>query len=189
MDPTSPAGEVTLLLGALQAGDRGALDEVVPRVYDELRGLARSQLRRQPGATLDATGLVHEAYLKLARSGSLAAVSRCHFLAIAASAMRQILIDRARSASAQKRGGGGAPVTLTERTGGLELRADELLALDEALAELEPRQRFIVEGRFFGGMEERELAEALGISERTVRREWVKARAWLYARLYPGQSP
>jgi RNA polymerase sigma factor (TIGR02999 family) len=178
--------EVTLLLGALQDGDRAALDRVVPRVYDELRSLARSQLRRQPGATLQATALVHEAYVKLGRSGALQAVSRAHFLAIAASAMRQVLIDRARAARAQKRGGGVHAVTLTEHAAGAEIRADELLALDEALTTLDARQRLVVECRFFAGMEEREIAEALGVSERTVRREWVKARAWLYARLYPG---
>lgn len=185
MEPTPSAGEVTLLLGSLQAGERGALDAVLPRVYDELRGLARAQLRRSSGTTLDPTALVHEAYLKLSRSEGLSAVSRSHFLAIAASAMRQILIDRARAAKAQKRGGGEAAVTLTERTGSLQLWSDDLLALDQALGELEPRQRFIVESRFFGGMEETEIAEVLGVSDRTVRREWVKARAWLYSRLYP----
>lgn len=178
-------GEVTLLLTALKGGDRSALDRLLPRVYDELRGLARSQLRRQAAGTLDPTALVHEAYLKLSRSGGLVAVSRAHFLAIAASAMRQILVDRARATRAQKRGGGVAAVTLTDQVSGLELRADELIALDEALAELEPRQRFVVEARFFAGMEETEIAEALGVSDRTVRREWVKARAWLYTRLYP----
>jgi RNA polymerase sigma factor (TIGR02999 family) len=186
MDDTVPRpGEVTLLLGALQAGDRAALDRVLPRVYDELRALARSQLRRQPGATLEATALVHEAYVKLGRSGALNAVSRSHFLAIAASAMRQVLIDRARAARSQKRGGGAAAVTLSDQAPAAAVRADELLALDEALATLEPRQRLVVECRFFAGMEEREIAEALGVSERTVRREWVRARAWLYARLYP----
>jgi RNA polymerase sigma factor (TIGR02999 family) len=178
-------GEVTLLLGALQAGDRTALDELLPRVYDELRALARAQLRRQSGATLQATALVHEAYVKLGRSDGLNAVSRSHFMAIAASAMRQVLIDRARAARAQKRGGGVMAVTLSEHAPAAELRVEELLALDEALATLEPRQRLVVECRFFGGMEEREIAEALGISERTVRREWVRARAWLYTRLYP----
>jgi len=186
---TATPSEVTLLLQSLQSGDRAALDQVLPRVYDELRGLARAQLRRHGSDTLDPTALVHEAYLKLTRSGAVSAVSRSHFLAIAASAMRQILIDRARAAKAQKRGGGAAVVTLTDRSASLQLRAEELLALDEALQELEPRQRLIVESRFFAGMEEAEVAEVLGVSDRTVRREWVKARAWLYTRLYPEASP
>lgn len=178
-------GEVTQLLDALSEGDRDALDRLLPRVYDELRQLARSQLRRQPGGTLQATALVHEAYVKLSRSDSLRIVSRSHFMAVAASAMRQVLIDHARASRAQKRGGGAAAVTLVENSAVQEMRAEELLALDEALDTLDARQRLIVECRFFAGMEEREIAEALGISDRTVRREWVKARAWLYARLYP----
>jgi RNA polymerase sigma factor (TIGR02999 family) len=182
-------GEVTRLLSALQEGDRSALDRLVPEVYDELRALARAQLRREVPVTLEATALVHEAYVKLARSGALQAVSRTHFFAIAASAMRQVLIDHARAARAQKRGGGAAVVTLTDRSASLELRAEELLALDEALETLDVRQRLVVECRFFAGMEETEIAEALGVSDRTVRREWVKARAWLYARLYPEPSP
>jgi RNA polymerase sigma factor (TIGR02999 family) len=189
MDDSLHSGsEVTLLLSALQGGDRTALDRVLPRVYDELRALARSQLRRQPGSTLQATALVHEAYVKLGRSDAIKAVSRSHFLAIAAAAMRQVLIDHARAAHAQKRGGGLAAVTLSEYAAAPEMRTDELLALDEALDTLEPRQRLVVECRFFAGMEEREVAEALGISERTVRREWVRARAWLYSRLYPEQD-
>jgi RNA polymerase sigma factor (TIGR02999 family) len=183
--PLHSGSEVTLLLSALQGGDRSALDRVLPRVYDELRALARSQLQRQPGATLQATALVHEAYLKLGRSDAINAVSRSHFMAIAASAMRQVLIDHARAARAQKRGGGIAAVTLSEHAAASDLRADELLALDEALATLDPRQRLVVECRFFAGMEEREIADALSISERTVRRDWTKARAWLYAQLYP----
>jgi RNA polymerase sigma factor (TIGR02999 family) len=192
MDTHASPGEVTRLLGALQDGDRTALDRLLPKVYDELRGLARAQLRRHSGGTLEATALVHEAYVKLARSGVLQAVSRTHFFAIAASAMRQVLIDRARALHAQKRGGGVAVVTLTDSTAAsasLEMRAEELLALDEALQTLDARQRLVVECRFFAGMEETEIAEALGVSERTVRREWVKARAWLYTRLYPEAAP
>jgi RNA polymerase sigma-70 factor, ECF subfamily len=182
--PLHSGSEVTLLLSALQGGDRSALDRVLPKVYDELRALARAQLRRTSGGTLQATALVHEAYVKLGRSDVINAVSRSHFLAIAASAMRQVLIDHARAASAQKRGGGVAAVTLSEHAAGPDMRIDELLALDEALATLDPRQRLVVECRFFAGMEEREIAEALGVSERTVRREWTRARAWLYAILY-----
>jgi RNA polymerase sigma factor (TIGR02999 family) len=189
MDSNPSPGEVTSLLGALQDGDRTALDRLLPKIYDELRGLARAQLRRHSSGTLEATALVHEAYVKLARGGVLQAVSRTHFFAIAASAMRQVLIDRARALQAQKRGGGAAIVTLTESSASLDMRAEELLALDEALHTLDARQRLVVECRFFAGMEETEIAEALGVSERTVRREWVKARAWLYTRLYPEATP
>ena len=184
VESASHSSEVTRLLHALNAGDRSALDRVLPRVYDELRGLARAQLRRQPTATLEPTALVHEAYVKLARSEAIAALSRPHFLAIAASAMRQVIIDHVRATRAQKRGGGAIAVTLHDQTA-REVRTDELLALDEALQTLDPRQRFVVECRFFAGMEELEIAEALGMSERSVRREWVKARAWLYTKLYP----
>jgi RNA polymerase sigma factor (TIGR02999 family) len=128
---------------------------------------------------------VHDAYVKLARSGVIRATNKSHFLAIAAAAMRQVVIDRARAAQAQKRGGGAVAVTLTDAMTSLDMKTEELLALDEAMKTLDARQRLVVECRFFAGMEEREIAEALGISERTVRREWVKARAWLYAQLYP----
>lgn len=184
MDSPSAGPGVTQLLRALQHGDRAALDRLLPHLYDELRALARAQLGGRTGGTLQPTALVHEAYVKLARSGVIAAVSRAHFLAIAASAMRQIVIDQARAVHAQKRGGGVAAVTLTDDAAALDLRTDELLALDEALQALDERQRLIVECRYFAGMEEREVADVLGISERTVRREWVKARAWLYSRLY-----
>jgi RNA polymerase sigma factor (TIGR02999 family) len=185
MATPSADAEVTRLLHALGAGDRSALDRVLPQLYDELRALARAQLRARSSGTLQPTALVHEAYVKLARSGAIAAVSRGHFLAIAAAAMRQVIIDHARAARAQKRGGGVAAVTLTDHAAALELKTDELLALDEALSMLDARQKLIVECRFFAGMEEREIAEALGVSDRTVRREWVKARAWLYSRIYP----
>ena len=135
--------------------------------------------------TLNPTGLVHEAYLKLG-AGAPAAADRAHFLAIAARAMRQVLVDRARERKAAKRGGGAwERITLTDGAWVGEFQPDALLVLDEALAELEPRQRQVVECRFFGGMEEPEIAAALGISERTVHRDWVKARAWLSLRFNP----
>jgi RNA polymerase sigma factor (TIGR02999 family) len=178
--PPPAAGEVTRLLDGITRGEREAVDRLFPIVYDELRGLAHARVRRSfAPPTLDATGLVHEAYLKLAASGSIRAESRAHFLAIAGRAMRQVLVDRARSRNAAKRGGGALPVTLLDGPCGGEIDATEILALNEALEQLEPRQRQIVEARFFGGMEEREIAAALRISERTVRREWVKARAWM----------
>lgn len=178
-------GDVTRLLAAADAGDADALDRLLPLVYDELRQVAEAQLRRErPGHTLQPTALVHETYLKLC-GGDLPASSRAHFLALAARAMRQVLVDHARRRGAAKRGGAWSATTLTDGAASIELDPEELLALDRALDELEPRQRQVVECRFFGGMEESEIAEALGVSERTVRRDWVKARAWLYRALYP----
>lgn len=184
----SGQGEVTRLLEAAVGGDQDALDRLVPLVYEDLRRLAHRQLgREESGHTLQTTGLVHEAYLKLAGGGGLGAANRAHFLAIAARAMRQVLVDYARRRKADKRGGGVASVTLSDGDQGRDVNADELLALDDILEQLEPRQRQVVELRFFGGLEEKDIAQALGISERTVRRDWVKARAWLYRALYPGK--
>lgn len=180
-------GDVTQLLQAVREGDPQALDRLVPLVYEELRGLAKRELyREQQGHTLHATALVHEAYLKLAGSG-MPASDRAHFLAIAARAMRQVLVDHARRRKAVKRGGDMVCTTLTDSGGQVEFRPDELIALDEALEQLDPRQRQVVEFRFFAGMEEQEIADVLGVSDRTVRREWVKARAWLYRAMYPDE--
>ena len=177
-------GEVTRLLHAARDGDAGALDRVVPLVYEDLRRLARRQLARSFGTpTIRPTELVHDAYVKLAGSRAPAAVDKAHFLAIAARAMRQVLIDHAREQRAAKRGGGWKRATLSGSHWVTDFDVEELLTLDAALEQLEPRQRQVVECRFFGGMEERDIAEALGITERTVRRDWVKARAWLYRAL------
>jgi RNA polymerase sigma-70 factor, ECF subfamily len=175
------AGEVTRLLRAADHGDSDAAVRLVPLVYDELRGLAAAQLRRESqGHTLTPTALVHEAWLKLTPGAHGHARDRAHFLAIAARAMRQVLVDHARSRGAQKREGGWARTTLADDLpGGGQVDPAEVLALDEALESLDPRQRQVVECRVFGGMEESEIALALGVSERTVRRDWVKARAWL----------
>lgn len=179
-------GDVTRLLEAAVAGDSQALDRLVPLVYEDLRRVAHRQLDREGGGhTLQTTGLIHEAYLKLAAGGAMSATSRAHFLAIAARAMRQVLVDYARRRKAAKRGGGVLSVTLGDEAGAPDASADDLLALDDALSQLDPRQRQVIECRFFGGMEEKDIAEVLGISERTVRRDWVKARAWLYRELYP----
>jgi RNA polymerase sigma factor (TIGR02999 family) len=176
--------DVTGILSAVRAGDRSAVDRLFPLVYDELRRLAGGQLRRHaPSPTLQATGLVHEAYLKMVGGAGVPAADRAHFLAIAARAMRQVLIDRARGRARQKRGGGWQQTTLSDGHRVLDLAMDDVLALDRALAELEPRQREVVEYRFFAGMEEAEIAGVLGVSERTVRRDWVKARAWLFRSL------
>ena len=187
----SPRGEVTRLLRAARGGERGALDRLFPLVYDQLRAIAGHQLRgERPGHTLHATALVHEAYVKLA-AGPLDAADRGHFLAIAARAMRQVLVEYARRRKAAKRGGDWARTTLGDGVGAIEMRIDELLALDAALEGLDERQRQVVEYRFFVGLEENEIAELMGLSERTVRRDWVKARAWLYRSLYPagGEPP
>jgi RNA polymerase sigma factor (TIGR02999 family) len=182
----TPQGDVTRLLEEARGGSQTALDRVLPLVYEELRRLARRQVSREAqGHTLHATELVHEAYLKLAGSGGVNALNRPHLMAMASRAMRQLLVDHARSRKAKKRGGDWQMTTLKDGPEIRELAPEEILTLDEALEDLDSRQRQVVECRFFGGMEESEIAAALEVSERTVRRDWVKARAWLYARLYP----
>jgi RNA polymerase sigma factor (TIGR02999 family) len=184
------AAGVTQLLAAVRGGNREALDELLPHVYDELRAVARAQYARLGGGdpALQATALVHEAWFKLARGGALAVSDRAHFLAIAATAMRQVLVDHARAVMSKKRGGGWHQVTLTAGASSYQLNPEDMIALDRALDTLDERQRQIVECRYFAGMEEAEIAEALGVSDRTVRREWVKARAWLHSALYPEQE-
>lgn len=180
----APNGEVTRLLRAAREGDAQAIDDIVPLVYDDLRRLAKRQLGRGSGEeNVRPTELVHEAYVKLSRGGAEAAANRSHFLSIAARAMRQVLVEQARNRHALKRGGGWQSATLSGTDWVADIDVDELLTLNDALDELVPRQRQVVECRFFGGMEEREIAEALGVTERTVRRDWVKARAWLYRAL------
>jgi RNA polymerase sigma-70 factor (ECF subfamily) len=178
-------GEVTRLLHAARGGDGEALARIVPLIYDDLRVLARRQLRREFGErTMHPTSLVHEAYVKLSNGAALHAGDRAHFFAIAARAMRQVLVDNARRRSAGKRGVDWEPTTLGDQAWAAALSADEMLALNDAMDMLEPRQRQVVECRFFGGMEEQEIAVVLGVTERTVRRDWVKARARLYRSLY-----
>jgi RNA polymerase sigma factor (TIGR02999 family) len=175
---------VTALLRAARDGDADAIDRIVPLVYDDLRRVARRQLAREFGSqNVRPTELVHEAYVKLSLGGADVAVDRAHFLAIAARAMRQVLVDDARNRRAAKRGGGWTRATLSGSHWVADFDVDELLTLNDALEELDPRQRQVVECRFFGGMEDTEIAEALGVTDRTVRRDWVKARAWLYRAL------
>jgi RNA polymerase sigma factor (TIGR02999 family) len=175
--------DVTRLLGAAAAGDPSAAAELLPLVYDELRRLAAVYLRRErPGQTLQPTALVHEAYLRLLKDRPDRWQNRAHFCAIAAHSMRQILIERARARDAQKRGGGGAKVTLDEGLIAGSPRPIDFLALDAALdrlAALDAEQARIVELRFFGGLSVEETAEALGASPATVKRRWALARAWL----------
>ena len=182
-------GDVTRLLAAAREGETAALDRLLPIVYDELRRIADLELRREaPGHTLQATALVHEAYLKLTGGLAIPANDRGHFLAVAARAMRQVLVDYARRRKSAKRGGDWIRTTLNEGSGVKEFDADELLALDRAMENLDPRQRQVVDLQFFAGLEGAEIAEVLGLSERTVRRDWAKARAWLYHSLYPDSS-
>ena len=175
-------GEVTRLLRAYGAGDRAALDRLVPLVYTQLRRMARAQLRVEHRPPLEPTALVHEAYLRLAGAGALSVEDRAHFMSIAARAMRRILIDHARRRSAKKRGGGASEVTLDSNRPGGPPRGEDLLELDRALerlAELNPRQSAVVEYKVFAGMTIDETAQALGVSPRTVKRDWTSARAWL----------
>jgi RNA polymerase sigma factor (TIGR02999 family) len=179
-------GEVTQWLARWRAGDREAPEQVVPLVYDELRQVARRQLRRESaGHTLSATALVHEVYLRLLRQRQLAATDRDAFLAIAAQTMRRILVDHARARSRLKRGGDDHPIRLeigdevpllTDR------EVDEVLAIDVALAHLaqvDERAHRVIECRIFAGLTLQETAQALGISTKSVQRTWTTARAWL----------
>src|SRR5665647_397965 len=164
-------------------GSRAAIDAILPAIYDELRSMAHFRLRaEQTGHTLETTGLVHEAYIRLAGSERLEFESRAHFLAIAAQAMRHILIDSALTRRTQKRGGGLRPLTIDDLPIVAETRSEELIALDEALVRLSvinERQAKVVECRYFGGMNIDDTALALGISTATVKRDWMLARAWL----------
>ncbi len=186
-------GEFTRLLAAARQGGGDAVDRLLPLVYDELRGVAHRQLRmRRPGQTLETTALVNEAYLKLVDASQAHYEDRNHFFSVAAVAMRHILVDHARRRSAQKRGGPDEPLLLDEARlaagpeDGASQKAIEILALDEALgtlARLDPRLVKLVELRFFGGLSVSETAEVLAVSERTVKRDWRKAKAFLYRAL------
>ena len=183
------SGEITVLLDAAHNGDRGAMDRVLATLYQELHSMARRQLAGQHGHTLDATALVHEAYLKLIGRGNGAAQfdDRAHFFAYAASAMRSVVVDYARQRLAQKRGGNLHRVTdLPEDIeGGVRLDED-MLGLDTALnrlTQVDPRLTRVVELRYFTGLSELEIAALMNRSERSVRRDWQKARMFLLASL------
>ncbi len=180
--PDSP-GEITVLLAEMKRGNSEALPRLVPLLYDELRRLAGHFLREErPGHTLQPTALVHEAYLKLAGQHN-GFENRAQFMAVAAQAMRRILVDYARQRVAAKRGGGLAPVELEIAAVGATVeQSEELLDIDEALAKLaaiDPQQARVVEMRYFGGLTVEETGAALGIAPRTVKREWAMAKAWL----------
>jgi RNA polymerase sigma-70 factor, ECF subfamily len=183
MDPLG--GDITQLLARMAGGDRRAEDELLPIVYTQLRALAEHFLRSERrDHTLQATALVHEAYLRLLGGGQVSWQNRAHFFAIAARTMRRILVDHARNLNAGKRR--GVKVSLESALVFSEDQSGELLDLDRALdrlAEWDARQARVVELRFFAGLSEEEAAEVLGVSQRTVKRDWQMAKAWLYGQL------
>lgn len=188
--PTLSPQEVTQLLSDWGKGDRSALDKLFPLVQSELRRIAQRQMSQErPGHTLQATALVNEAYLKLAGQQGFDWHNRAHFFAVCAQVMRHILIDHARAHARDKRGGGAIQVSLNEALIVAEDQAAHFIALDEALRWLEsldPQKGKIIELRYFGGLSIEEVGEVLNISPRTVRREWQRAKAWLYRLMTEG---
>jgi RNA polymerase sigma-70 factor, ECF subfamily len=184
---TPPPPDVTQLLLDWSKGNQGASDKLMPLVYDELRRVAQNYLRHErPDHTLQATALVHEAYLKLVDQTNVDWRNRAHFFGLASQMMRHILVDHARRHQAAKRGGPGQRLTLVEAVSFPEQKAFDLVALDEALtslAQLDSQQSGIVEMRFFGGLTIEETATALSLSVATVKREWRVAKAWLLREL------
>ena len=177
-DPVSEA------LLAYRQGTPGGFDRLVTLVYDDLRRIARRQLGRlRPGQTINSTGLVHEAYLKMVDQSRVSLQDRSHFFAVSARAMRQILVDHARRRGRRKRGGDPKPTTLDDAMTPIAADAERILLIHDALDRLtavDARLTQVVECRFFAGYSEDETAEILGVSARTVRRDWMRARAWLH---------
>ncbi|MBA3883743.1 MAG: sigma-70 family RNA polymerase sigma factor [Chthoniobacterales bacterium] len=188
---TTPASaqqqQVTQLLSDWRSGDASALEKLIPLVQPELQRLARHYMSRErPGHTLQATALLDDAYLQLADKTHPQWQNRAHFFAVAAQLMRRIMVDHARQRNAAKRGGGAIRISLDECAAVTETRADELLALDEALEKLavfDQRKAQVVEMRYFGGLTTEEIADVLKIHVNTVMRDWTAARAWLLAAL------
>ncbi|MCA9234797.1 MAG: sigma-70 family RNA polymerase sigma factor [Planctomycetales bacterium] len=184
--------QITAALQAISQGNHEAADRLMPVIYDQLRALAATYMQQQPaGHTLRSTALVNEAYVKLCGRQNADWRSRSHFFAAGAQAMRQILVDHARGKNREKRGGGLQRVEFDEGLLGDQQSNEDILALDEALnklQQLDPRQAKIVELRFFGGLSTGEVAEALGVSKRTVELEWTMIRAWLRREL-SGEPP
>ena len=190
-----PAPSVTVLLEQWSKGDRGALDQLLPIIYDELRRLAASYLRDKREGTLQPTALVHEVYLQLAEQRRIEFHNRSHFFGAAAQIIRRILVDRAREKGAAKRGGDAARVALEDALTMSLPRDLDVVALDLALSDLatfDARKARVVELRYFAGLSIPETAEALGVSPMTIKREWAIARAWLYEKLNgaaPAETP
>jgi RNA polymerase sigma factor (TIGR02999 family) len=176
-------------LAEARNGNRAALNELMPVVYQELRRLAKRHMSRQRrGHTLQTTELVNEAYLRLAKAGNAASTDRIHFLALASGAMRSVLVDHFRRRRRAKRGANPVRVSIDETMVVSEQRAAEIIAIDEALkrlAALDPQKSRIVELRYFGGLSVEETAEVVGAAPITVKREWARARAWLHRELAP----
>ena len=191
-DESSLRARTTELIATAGDGDAIALDQLFPRVYDELRALARSRLAsEQHHDSLQTTALVHEAYLKLVDDTRVTERGRAYFFAAASRAMRQILVDRARRRLAVKRGDGAELVSLDENQAAVDAYAVELVELDDALtrlAERSPRHARVVELRYFAGLSVERTAEVLGVSPRTVKSDWAMARAWLFSELGPQHS-
>jgi RNA polymerase sigma factor (TIGR02999 family) len=188
---SAECSETTQLLRAWADGDQGALEQLTPRVYDELRRIAGHFMRdERPGRSMQTTALVHEAYLKLIDVSNVDWQHRAHFFAVSAQIMRHILLDRARRRVAAKRGGAAPKLNLDEAPEIGSGRARELIALDDALnalAKVDPRRARVVELRFFAGLSVEETAEVLRVSADTVKRDWRLARAWLLSEL--GNAP
>ena len=184
--------EITTLLAQAKQGDADAESNLVPLIYNELRAIARNYMRRERADhTLQATVLVHEAFLQLVGDSKIEWQNRAHFFALASRVMRRILVDHARAAHAQKRPGARQKVELESGLVFVEAQSADLLALDAALERLaawDPRQSSIVEMRFFAGLSFEEIAEVLGISDRTAKRDWMMARNWLYRKLSKGKQ-
>jgi len=186
----NPDGEITGLLIAFRAGDRAAMGDLFERVYHELRRMARGRTGRGDRRPIDTTALVHEAYVRLVDPSRAELQDRNHFFAVAATAMRQIVVDHARAAEAIKRGGDVVHVPLRDDAVQGRLSAIDLIALDDALArlkEISPRLCRVVELRFFLGLSVEETAEVLEVTPRTIKRDWRKARALLFEELGGGQ--
>jgi RNA polymerase sigma factor (TIGR02999 family) len=179
--------EVTQILNDWSGGDPKAQERLMPFVYDELRRLARSFLAQERGDhTLQPTALVHEAYVRLVDQTRVNWQNRAHFYGIASRMMRRVLVDHARAHAAEKRGGGAIRLSIEDVQVPLEQRAADFVALDEALekfSQFDERKSKVVEMRFFGGLNDEEIAEVLGVTSRTVLRDWKKARLWLYREL------
>lgn len=184
--------EVTAILHDWSGGDRNAPERLMPLVYDELRRLARGYLAKERGGhTLQPTALVNEAYLRLVDQTRVNWQNRAHFYGIASSMMRRVLIDHARAHATEKRGGGTIRLSIDDVQVSLEERATSFVALDEAMKRLEQmdeRKCKVVEMRFFGGLSDEEIAEVLGVTTRTVLRDWKTARLWLYRELSADQT-